>query len=140
MFNEFLNEFLHVVLIVITPIIATCLCKALSSVFVTLKTWTKAEKYKKYIDMAEQDLYKAVKTTTETFVKQLKQTERFDQKAMDEAFNKSKQSFLSIINDETFEVLREIKGDVDEWIRVSIEDYVEIQKSLLCSTLNSERK
>lgn len=135
--KEFLSELLYVILIFVAPVIATYLCKILSIGFNFLKTWTKTKKFAKYIEMAEEDLRKIVIATTETFVKQLKEADKFDNAAKLEAFNQSKNTFLSIINTDTLLILQEAKEDLDEWIRVTIEDYVQAQKNQVLAQTNS---
>lgn len=95
-------------------------------------TWLQNKTINGYVDFilskAEDDLTKAINTTTQTFVNELKKEGKFDKEAQKEAFEKSKLAFLQTISKETLETLKDTKGDYEKWIENFIENAIENKK------------
>lgn len=76
---------------------------------------------------------KVVVTTNQTFVSALKNTGTFDENAQKEAFEKTKSTVLSMINDEYKTLITDLFGDFDVFIKSNIEYYVNKNKENLLS-------
>jgi len=91
--------------------------------------------YQKYITMLNETIVNAVTTTNQTYVNALKAQGKFDAEAQAEAFNKTYQSVLAVLGDEAQKYLSSAIGDLNEYIRTSIERQVTMDK-LIPSTNN----
>lgn len=91
--------------------------------------------YQKYITMLNETIVNAVTTTNQTYVNALKAQGKFDAEAQAEAFNKTYQSVLAVLGDEAQKYLSTAIGDLNEYIRTSIERQVTMDK-LIPSTNN----
>lgn len=76
---------------------------------------------------------KVVVTTNQTFVSALKDAGTFDEAAQKEAFEKTKSTILSMINDNYKTLITDLFGDFDVFIKSNIEYYVNKNKENLLS-------
>lgn len=75
----------------------------------------------KYTDMLEDTVRACVLTTNQTFVETLKKQGTFDEAAQKEAFTKTYNDVMSILNEDCYEFLIEITGDIEVFITNKIE-------------------
>ena len=118
--------------IIIVTIITGCgvtvvgkLMVALNSKIDELQTSTKLAKYEqlnKYIDSAQSAIYTAVMTVTQTFVDNIKGTDKWN----DEAKNDAKQK--AIISEDAKIAINEIFGDFQTYLVTTIEQAVKNTK------------
>ena len=97
--QTFLNELLTVVIIPLILILGKYAINLLNAKVEEIKVnkQIKDNKYtQEYIDKIEETLIRCIDTTTETFVKELKKNGTFTKDNWEIAFNKTKESFLSI--------------------------------------------
>ena len=66
----------------------------------------------------------AVNTTNQTFVKDLKDKDSFDKRAMEEAYNASKKAVLDMLDKETKDILENEFANTDLFLNNAIESKV----------------
>jgi len=81
-----------------------------------------------YIQEANDIVLQAVETTFQTFVEDLKAKGEFTKEAQLEAFNKAKDIALSLLTAEAREIIIEMYGDLDLWLKSKIEQLVKQNK------------
>lgn len=79
------------------------------------------EKIKEYLNLLEQTITNCVLTTTETYVKALKEAGSFDLEAQKIAFNKTYTAVMKILTDDAKIYLTKAVGDLEEYIINQIE-------------------
>lgn len=75
----------------------------------------------KYTNMLEDTVRACVLTTNQTFVETLKKQGVFDETAQKEAFTRTYNNVMSILNEDCYEFLIEITGDIEVFITNKIE-------------------
>lgn len=83
---------------------------------------------KKYIDMVNDTVTKCVIATNQTFVLSLKQSGTFDEKAQREAFDKTMNAVLAVLNADARKYISEITGDLNTYLTQLIEAEVNKQR------------
>ncbi len=83
-----------------------------------------------YIEEANEIVFQAVETLFQTYVDDLKKKGQFTREAQLEAFNRAKDITLQLLSAEAREILIEIYGDLDLWIKTKIEQAVKQNKDL----------
>ena len=86
------------------------------------------EKYQDIIYGLENIVSKAVVTTNQTFVNELKKQGKFDEEAMKEAFNRTYESIVQSLSQSFFEYIDEEGIDFDKLITNMIEPSVKWNK------------
>lgn len=92
------------------------------------KMKTDNELARKYIDMAADTVAQCVAATNQTYVDSLKNKEIFTKEAQTEAFNKSLEAVLTILNNDALKYLDEFTGDAEQYLTTMIEAEVAKQK------------
>ena len=93
-----------------------------------IKIKTDSELARKYIDLVTDTVARCVAATNQTYVDSLKNQSIFDKDAQTEAFNKSFDAVLTILNDDAIKYLDEFTGDAERYIETLIEAEVAKQK------------
>ena len=88
-----------------------------------------------YVQEANDIVIQAVDTLFQTYVNELKSKGQFDKQAQLEAFNRAKDISLALMSTEAKEVLIQLYGDLDLWIKTKIEQAVKRDKNLERLTL-----
>ena len=70
----------------------------------------------------------AVLHVNQTYVDSLKASGKFDKDAQNEAFNKAYSEAINLISDGTKEIIEEVYGSFDEWLKSKIESSVKRAK------------
>ena len=83
----------------------------------------------KYTDMLEQTIIECVRATNQTFVDTLKKQGVFDEDAQKEAFIKTYNNVMAILNTDCYEYLEEVTGDIEIFITNKIEAEVNFAKA-----------
>ena len=94
-----------------------------------ITTKTKNELIDKYVIMLTDTIADCVIATNQTYVDSLKQQGKFDAEAQEEAFNKTLNAVLAILNEESKVYLTEAFGDLNAYIALQIEASVNKNKS-----------
>ena len=126
-FNEMLNNVLYAVLTAILPIVATYgvnLIKAKIKESNVIEEATKNEDMSNLVKDALDDVMDAVLYVNQTFVDSLKKSGKFDEKAWDEAFNRSYLEATNMISDVAKKAITEMYGSFDKWLASKIESSV----------------
>lgn len=82
----------------------------------------------KYIEKAEDTICTTVIAVSQAIVDTQKKNGTFDQVAAEEAFKTARQQAVTIMGQAALDVLKEVYGDVDQWIATKIEYYVSQNK------------
>ena len=93
-----------------------------------LQAQTDNELYKKYINMLEQTIVNCVIATNQTYVDALKEQGTFDAEAQKEAFRRTYDQVMTILNDDAKVYLEAAVGDLNAYITSMIEAQVNINK------------
>lgn len=122
------NDVFYAILKVVVPILAYYLINFLRAkhVEVTNKVGANAfyETREEILDL----IISVVNSTSQTYVDNLKKEGAFTADAQSEAFNITKRTILSLINNEAKELLATFYTDVDSWINIQIENAVRQSK------------
>ena len=123
-----IQEIFTVVLIPLLGLITKYLIEFLHIKREEAKSKTDNEKLKKYIDMVDATITKAVIATNQTYVNSLQETGEFGPEAQKEALQKSYQAVMAILNADAITYLEEAVGDLRGYILTGIEAQVNEQK------------
>lgn len=131
MSQEMLNllaDIFQVCIIPLLGVLTTYLVKYIKVKSNEITTKTKNEIVDKYVLMLADTIRDCVIATNQTYVESLKQQGKFDLAAQEEAFNKTLNAVLSILNDEATTYLTEAFGDLNAYISSQIEASVNKNK------------
>jgi len=123
-----INEVFTVVLIPLLGLITKYVIEFLHAKREEAKSKTDNDTLKKYIDMLDATIERAVIATNQTYVDTLKEKGEFDLEAQKEALTKTYQAVMSVLNLEAVNYLDEAVGDLKSYIMTGIESQVNIQK------------
>ena len=123
-----IQEVFTVVLIPLLGLITKHLIEFLHTKREEAKSKTDNEKLKKYIDMVDATITKAVIATNQTYVNSLKEKGEFGPEAQKEALQKSYQAVMAVLNVDAVAYLEEAVGDLHSYILTGIEAAVNTQK------------
>ena len=122
------EEIFRIVLIPLLGIIAKYFIQFINIKAEELKQKKDDALYQKYISMLNDTIVNAVTTTNQTYVDSLKAQGKFDAEAQTVAFEKTYQSVVAVLGEEAQRYLSEAIGDLNEYIRTSIERQVSVNK------------
>ena len=123
-----INEVFTVILIPLLGLITKYVIEFLHAKREEAKSKTDNDTLKKYIDMLDATIERAVIATNQTYVNALKEKGEFDLEAQKEALTKTYQAVMSVLNLEAVNYLDEAVGDLKSYIMTGIESQVNIQK------------
>ena len=117
----------NILIPLLITIITICICTMTSKVAKDA-TRLAPSKYSEIIYALENIVNKAVITTNQTFVNELKKQGKFDKKAMEEAYNKTFNSIVASLSQSFFEYIDEEAVDIDTLLKNMIETSVNWNK------------
>ena len=123
-----INEVFTVVLIPLLGLITKYVIEFLHAKREEAKSKTDNDTLKKYIDMLDATIERAVIATNQTYVDALKEKGEFGPEAQKEALTKTYQAVMAVLNLEAVNYLDEAVGDLKSYIMTGIESQVNIQK------------
>ena len=123
-----IEEIFRIVLIPLLGIIVKYFIQFINMKAEELKQKQDNNLYVKYISMLNDTIVNAVTTTNQTYVDSLKAQGKFDAAAQVIAFEKTYQSVMAVLGSEAQHYLNEAIGDLNEYIRTSIERQVNVNK------------
>lgn len=126
---ELLQQIFQVCIIPLLGVLTTYLVMFIRNKTDQLKKETDNELYQKYIEMLSETITNCVIATNQTYVEALKNKNAFDAAAQKEAFNRTYSAVMSIISQDAMDFLNEAVGDLDAYIRKTIEAQVNFNKS-----------
>ena len=127
---ELLQQIFQVCIIPLLGVLTTYLVMFIKNKTEMLKKESDNELYQKYMDMLSETIVNCVIATNQTYVEALKNKNAFDAEAQKEAFNRTYDAVMSILSQDAIEFLNEAVGDLDTYIRKTIEAQVLVNKSL----------
>ena len=117
----------NILIPLLVTIITICICIMTSKVAKDAAR-TAPSKYSEIIYGLENIVSKAVITTNQTFVDELKKQGRFDKEAMKEAYKRTYESIVASLSQSFFEYLDEEAIDIDALLKNMIETSVNWNK------------
>lgn len=125
-----INEVFTVVLIPLLGLITKYVIEFLHTKKEEAKNKIDNNTLKKYIDMLDATITRAVIATNQTYVDALKEKGEFGPEAQKEALTKTYEAVMAVLNLETVNYLNEAVGDLQSYIMTGIESQVNIQKKI----------
>lgn len=126
---EMLQKIFEICIIPLLGVLTTYLVMFIRNKTEVMKKETDNELYKKYMDLLSETIVKCVIATNQTYVEALKNKNAFDEAAQKEAFNRTYNAVISILSQDAIEFLNQAVGDLDAYIRETIEAQVSMNKS-----------
>ena len=117
----------NILIPLLVTVITICICVMTSKVAKDAARLAPS-KYSEIIYALENIVSKAVITTNQTFVNQLKKQGKFDKEAMQEAYNKTFNSIIASLSQSFFEYIDEEAIDIDTLLKNMIETSVNWNK------------
>ena len=124
-----LQQIFQVCIIPLLGVLTTYLVVFIKNKTDELKKTTDNELYQKYMDMLAETITNCVIATNQTYVEALKNKNAFDAEAQRKAFEMTYQSVMDILSQDALDFLNEAVGDLDAYIRRTIEAQVNVNKS-----------
>ena len=117
----------NILIPLLITIITICICTITSKVAKNAAE-SAPSKYSEIIYALENIVNKAVVTTNQTFVNELKKQGKFDKEAMEEAYNKTFNSIVASLSQSFFEYIDREAIDIDTLLKNMIETSVDWNK------------
>ena len=117
----------NILIPLLITIITICICTITSKIAKNAAE-SAPSKYSEIIYALENIVNKAVITTNQTFVNELKKQGRFDKEAMEEAYNKTFNSIVASLSQSFFEYIDREAIDIDTLLKNMIETSVDWNK------------
>ena len=117
----------NILIPILITIITICICTMTSKVAKSAAE-SAPSKYSGIIYGLENIVNKAVITTNQTFVNELKKQGKFDKKAMEEAYRRTYESIISSLSQSFFEYIDKETIDIDTLLKNMIETSVDWNK------------
>ena len=117
----------NILIPILITIITICICTITSKVAKSAAE-SAPSKYSEIIYGLENIVNKAVITTNQTFVNELKKQGKFDKEAMEEAYNKTFNSIVASLSQSFFEYIDKEAIDIDTLLKNMIETSVNWNK------------
>ena len=117
----------NILIPLLITIITICICTMTSKIAKDAARLAPS-KYSEIIYGLENIVNKAVITTNQTFVNELKKQGRFDKEAMEEAYNKTFNSIVASLSQSFFEYIDKENVDIDALLKNMIETSVDWNK------------
>ena len=126
--DELLNLLFKLVIIPIIPLLTIYLQKLIQSKIDEIQSKQKNETLNKYLQIAEDNLSKAVEEVSQTYVDSLKEQCGFGVEEQKKAFEMARLRFEQLANEDVKEAIMEVSNDYNAWITASIESLVKADK------------
>ena len=117
----------NILIPLLITIITICICTMTSKIAKNAAE-SAPSKYSGIIYALENIVNKAVITTNQTFVNELKKQGKFDKEAMEEAYNKTFNSIVASLSQSFFEYIDKENVDIDTLLKNMIETSVDWNK------------
>ena len=117
----------NILIPLLITIITICICTITNKIAKNAAE-SAPSKYSEIIYALENIVNKAVITTNQTFVNELKKQGKFDKKAMEEAYNKTFNSIVASLSQSFFEYIDKETIDIDTLLKNMIETSVDWNK------------
>lgn len=128
--NELISTIFQVVILPLLTVLTGFAVKWVNAKAKELKATTDNVYTHKYIEMLQDTIVKTVIAVNQTYVDALKQQGSFDKAAQEEAFKRVYETVLLSLNEEAYEYLNNIFGDLQTYITAQIEAAVKEHKMI----------
>lgn len=128
--NELISTIFQVVILPLLTVLTGYAVKWVNAKAKELKATTDNVYTHKYIEMLQDTIIKTVIAVNQTYVDALKQQGSFDKAAQEEAFKRVYETVLLSLNEEAYEYLNNIFGDLQTYITAQIEAAVKEHKMI----------
>lgn len=125
-----LQQIFQICIIPLLGVLTTYLVMFIKNKTQQLQKETDNELYKKYMELLSDTITKCVIATNQTYVEALKNKNAFDIAAQKEAFNMTYNAVMNILSQDAIDFLNKAVGDLDTYIRKTIEAQVNANKSV----------
>lgn len=129
--NELISTIFQVVILPLLTVLTGYAVKWVNAKAKELKATTDNVYTHKYIEMLQDTIVKTVIAVNQTYVDTLKQQGSFDKAAQEEAFKRVYETVLLSLNEEAYEYLNNIFGDLQTYITAQIEAAVKEHKIMV---------
>ena len=126
--QELLKMLVELVLLPAIPVIVTYVVKTLKAHIEAKIADVNNKDVAEYLTQICDIISQVVTSTTQTYVDTLKAQGKFDANAQKLAFEKTRTAILSMLSEESRDLLEKLYGDVDTWLETKIEQEVKLQK------------
>lgn len=124
-----LQQIWQLCIIPLLTVLTAYIVKFINKKSESLQKTTDNELYKKYIMLLDDTIAKCVIATNQTYVDSLKDKNAFTKEAQEKAFKQSYDAVMAILSIEAKTYLQNAVGDLDTYIRNSIQAQVKINKT-----------
>lgn len=124
-----ITEIFQVCIIPILAVLTTFFIKWVNAKSIEIQNNIDDATLKKYISMLETTITSCVIATNQTYVDSLKQQNKFDAAAQQEAFKRTSNAVLAILSEDAKKYLSTAFGDLETYINKKIESEVKINKN-----------
>ena len=121
---EMIKDLLYVLITAAVPVLTTYICKFLYVKWTEGKVKIENEKISTTLDNVVNMVLDIVEATNQTYVDTLKKNGEFTQEAAAEAFKISKDKALTMLSNESAEIIASVYGDIDVYLDTLIESTV----------------
>lgn len=118
---ELITEIFEIVLFPLLAILTKYLITFLQAKSLELQQKVNNETSAKYIQLITETVEKCVIATNQTYVDSLKSQGKFDEEAQLEAFNRTYNSLIALLNEETKNYIINLYGDLEMYLTQTIE-------------------
>ena len=126
---EMLQQIFQICIIPLLSVLTTYLVMFIKNKSAALQEQTDNELYKKYITLLDDTITKCVIATNQTYVEALKNKNAFNTEAQKVAFNMTYNAVMNILSQDAISFLNNAVGDLDTYIRKTIEAQVNANKT-----------
>ena len=124
-----LQQIWQLCIIPLLTVLTAYIVKFINKKSESLQKTTDNELYKKYIALLDETISKCVIATNQTYVDSLKNQNAFTKEAQEEAFRKTYEAVMAILNKDALEYLNNAVGDLNTYITNSIQAQVKLNKT-----------
>ncbi len=124
-----LQQIFQVCIIPLLGVLTTYVVMLIKKKTEQLQKQSDNEIYKKYIALLDDTITKCVIATNQTYVDSLKNQNAFTKEAQEEAFRKTYEAVMAILNKDALEYLNNAVGDLNTYITNSIQAQVKLNKT-----------
>jgi hypothetical protein len=126
---NFLEQVFELVVYPVLSLAGAYLTYFISVKIKELKQKTNDDTAKKYLDLLDETVQKAVLATTQTYVDSLKSQGKFDTEAQKVAFKQTYDAVMKVLTADAVKYITESVGDLETYVTNKIEAEVKISKS-----------
>ena len=123
-----MQQIVNICIFPLLGVLTTYLITFIKNKTESLKKETDNELYKKYMGQLSDTIISCVIATNQTYVNALKDKNMFDAAAQKEAFTRTYDAVMSILSIDAVKFLNGAVGDLDAYIRKTIEAQVNLNK------------